>query len=94
MPNAELNLESENLKNLIRRMNQNWAETGTINPHAIPYIQYLLEGPEDMDLDWRPEPHFESARDLVPYLLNNAMTWRGPTARAVKKELLRRYHEK
>lgn len=52
---------------------------------AVPYIQALLEC-ETMDSRYL----FETARDLVPYFLSNAATWRGPVAKEVKAELKRR----
>lgn len=36
----------------------------------------------------------ETGRDIVPYFLSNANTWRGPVARAVKAELKKRLAKK
>lgn len=52
---------------------------------AVPYIAALSRC-RSLDTVFIAEP----ARDLVPYFLANAGTWRGPVARAVKAELKRR----
>lgn len=52
---------------------------------AVPYIEALLQC-ETMDSRYL----FETARDLVPYFLCNANTWRGEIAKEVKAELKQR----
>jgi hypothetical protein len=49
---------------------------------AVPYIDALITC-QSMDSVYG----VETARDLVPYFLANANTWRGETAKAVKLEL-------
>jgi len=49
---------------------------------AVPYLQAMF------DLDTIDDKYIEdSARSIVRYFLANANTWRGETARRVKKEL-------
>lgn len=54
------------------------------NPYfgAVPYLD-ALEGLTT----WDSTVGFESAKDLVPYLLNNMRTYRGETARFLKEVL-------
>ena len=64
----------------------------TPNYAAVPYLQalYALEDLDDMY-------GFEHADMIVARFLNNATTWRGETARAIKKELkamLKAYNER
>lgn len=49
---------------------------------AVPYIHAMrqLNKPQD-------QYGMESAKDIVTYFLANATTWRGETARRIKKEL-------
>lgn len=49
---------------------------------AIPYLQQMrcMELPSDTN-------GFERGRDIIAYFLCNAQTWKGETARRVKKEL-------
>lgn len=49
---------------------------------AVPYLRAVSE------LKTINDNYFQdSARSIVAYFLGNATTWRGPVARAVKKEL-------
>jgi len=49
---------------------------------AKPYVQAMME------LTSIDEPYYaEDARGIVQYFLANAVMWRGPVARNVKKEL-------
>jgi hypothetical protein len=54
----------------------------TINYAAQPYVRAMLtlNGIDDMYMH-------DSARSIVLYFLSNASSWRGETARRVKKEL-------
>lgn len=67
---------------LFRHVKANWK-----NPYfgAIPYIDALLCCSE-LDSVYG----VETARDLIPYFLANAQTWRGDVARMIKAELKRR----
>lgn len=49
---------------------------------AVPYIHAMcmLDKPQD-------KYGVETAKDIVTYFLANASTWRGETARRIKKEL-------
>lgn len=54
------------------------------NPYfgAVPYLQAmsLLDSIDDMY-------GFDTAKSIVRYFLSNASTWRGETAKRIKKEL-------
>ena len=51
---------------------------------AVPY----LEAMERIDSSDKNAPYlFETAKDIVPYFLANATTWRGDDARRIKAEL-------
>lgn len=51
---------------------------------AVPYIDAMME----IDSSDKNAPYlFETAKDIVPYFLANATTWRGEDARRIKAEL-------
>lgn len=51
---------------------------------AVPYIDAMME----IDSSGKNAPYlFETAKDIVPYFLSNATTWRGEDARRIKNEL-------
>ena len=51
---------------------------------AVPYIDAMLE----IHSSDKNAPYlFETAKDIVPYFLANATTWRGDDARRIKAEL-------
>lgn len=49
---------------------------------AAPYLQAMFEL-EDMQSKYG----CDSARSIIAYFLGNAQTWRGETAKRIKKEL-------
>ena len=49
---------------------------------AVPYLE-AMETLDSMDDNY----YFDSADSIVRYFLANAGTWRGETARRIKKEL-------
>jgi hypothetical protein len=53
-----------------------------VNYAARPYLDAMHEL-------WAPDDHFglDSGRSVIAYFLANASSWRGDTARAIKKEL-------
>lgn len=55
---------------------------------AQPYLEAIKECDGDEAVYG---PARESAASLVLYFLSNARSWRGPTAKAVKAELRRRF---
>ena len=81
-PSVPDDLPTRSLGAIMRLVRKDWT-----SPYfgAVPYIDALAQL-EDID-EWYLA---ETGRQLVPYFLANAGTWRGPTARAVKSELKRR----
>lgn len=67
---------------LFRMVRKDWKNTYF---GAVPYIDALLCC-QSLDSMYG----VETARDLIPYFLANANTWRGDVARMIKKELKRR----
>jgi len=58
------------------------AKNGKIYFGAVPYLNAMLT------LDKITDNYgFDSGRSIVAYFLANAQTWKGETARRVKKEL-------
>ena len=51
---------------------------------AEPYIEAMLE---IRSSDKNAPYLFETAKDIVPYFLSNATTWRGEDAKRIKAEL-------
>ena len=53
-----------------------------VHPWAKPYVDALsnLSSMDDVYIA-------ETGHDMVPYLLSNLQSWRGPQARAIKAEL-------
>jgi len=52
---------------------------------AVPYLEAMFS------LTTVDSPYmFETGRDIIPYFLANATTWRGPMARLIKGELKKR----
>lgn len=77
-----LNLRDAPLSRIAAIIQRDWKE-----PYfgAVPYIE-AMHALGDIDDAYG----VESGHDIVAYFLANALTWRGETARAVKKELKRR----
>lgn len=53
-----------------------------VSPYAMPYLE-AMETLEDIHDNY----YLDSAKSVVLYFLANATTWRGETARKIKKEL-------
>lgn len=60
-----------------------WVPRGTgVNYAAVPYLQAMH------DLDSINDNYgYDSGKSIVLYFLSNASSWRGETARRIKKEL-------
>ena len=56
---------------------------------AVPYLQ-AMQTMDEADSAYGAE----SGHSIIRYFLSNATTWKGDTARAVKKELKRRIGDK
>jgi hypothetical protein len=56
--------------------------SGRINYAALPYLE-AMENLNSINQNYFQD----SARSVVLYFLSNATTWRGETARRIKKEL-------
>ena len=58
------------------------ADWTKISPYAKPYLEamFCVQKPTDRYI-------MDDGRTVVLYFLSNAMTWRGETARKIKKEL-------
>lgn len=65
---------------IAREIEKDWGEK--INIGAIPYLAAMQQLTSITD-----KYMFDSADDIVRYFLYNASTWKGETARRVKKEL-------
>jgi hypothetical protein len=67
------------LSDIARDIRRNWSP---VYFGAVPYLDAMrsLEGIHD-------SYGADSAASIVLYFLNNASTWRGPVARAIKAEL-------
>ena len=67
------------LKQIALEINVDWTN---INAYALPYLNamYELESIND-------SYYHDSAKSVVLYFLSNATTWKGETAREIKKEL-------
>lgn len=67
------------LKQIALEINDDWTN---INDYALPYLNamYELESIND-------SYGLDSAKSVVLYFLSNATTWKGETAREIKKEL-------
>jgi hypothetical protein len=73
------------LYEIAREIRQNWKKSvsGTdLNYAAKPYLEAMSS------LDKITEPYgMDSGKSIVAYFLSNASSWRGETAKAIKKEL-------
>ena len=68
------------LHEIAREISKDWA--GKVNYGAVPYLGAMRT------LDKISDPYGQDSGDsIVRYFLCNANTWRGETARRVKKEL-------
>jgi hypothetical protein len=62
--------------------NEVWADWKNVNYAAAPYLDAMATMQSVQD-----DYGFDSGKSIVIYFLSNATTWRGETARRVKKEL-------
>tara|TARA_R110000824_G_scaffold331800_1_gene518410 strand:- start:905 stop:1132 length:228 start_codon:yes stop_codon:yes gene_type:complete len=67
------------LRNIAFEISTDWVN---ISNYALPYLNAMSEL-ESID----DEYGFDSGQSIVLYFLSNATTWRGETARRIKKEL-------
>ena len=76
---AKTKIQNRPLHAVARDIRNDWT-----NPYfgAVPYLQAmsLLDSIDDMY-------GFDTAESIVRYFLSNASTWRGETAKRIKKEL-------
>lgn len=67
------------LSDVAREIRRDWKK---VNYAAVPYLDAMSE------LDDIDQPYYaDSAKKVVRYFLGNAGSWRGDTARRIKKEL-------
>ena len=59
-----------------------WADWNNVNYAAAPYLDAMATMQSVQD-----DYGYDSGKSIVRYFLANATTWRGETARRVKKEL-------
>ena len=72
-------MKNRSLKEIAVEIREDW-----VNPsiNAVPYLNAMSTLNEITD-----NYHFDSGEMIVAYFLSNARTWKGETARRVKKEL-------
>lgn len=70
---------SRSISEIARDIRKDWKK---VNYAAVPY----LEAMDDLD-SIRDNYGSDSGRSIVLYFLNNARSWTGPTAKAIKAEL-------
>lgn len=79
---------ARNLSQIAKDIRKDWKK---VYFGAEPYL-YAMESINSPEPD---APYFlETAKDMVIYFLHNATTWRGETARTIKKELITQYNIK
>lgn len=64
---------------IAHEIRRDWAK---VSPYAKPYLDAMMSLDSIND-----NYYFDSARSVVLYFLCNAGTWRGETAKRIKKEL-------
>jgi hypothetical protein len=67
------------LREITQEIRADWKN---VNHTAEPYLQ-AMEQLDDINDDF----YFDSGKSMVLYFLAKAQTWRGETARRIKKEL-------
>jgi len=77
------NLKELTIYQLAQLIRKDWGDK--VHPAAKPYLQAMIE-----IINIEDKYGCDSAKSIVLYFLNNAGTWRGETAKAVKAELKRR----
>ena len=79
METKKTNIESRSLSAIAAEIRSDWK-----NPYfgAVPYINAMMQLDKISD-----NYYFDSAKSIVLYFLANAGSWRGETARRIKKEL-------
>ena len=90
-PTKEVNLATENIQDLSLSeiaylVYQDWDK---VYFGAVPYLRALRDLSSIND-----NYYLDSGESIVAYFLANASSWRGETAREVKKELNRRLKQK
>ena len=76
---------TRNLSEIAREIRSNWRKSisGTdLNFGARPYLDAMSGMGQITD-----NYGYDSGRSIVAYFLSNASTWRGETAKRIKKEL-------
>jgi len=78
-----MKLEDKKLSEIAQVVREDWAN---VNFAAAPYLDAMstLDSIED-------KYFYDDGDDIVIYFLANAQSWHGDTARAVKKELNKRF---
>lgn len=74
-----MNTSTRSISEIAAEISKDWKP---VNYAAKPYLDamYSLNGINDNYI-------FDSGRSIVAYFLSNASTWRGETAKRIKKEL-------
>ena len=80
------NLENLSINQIANVIALSWKN---VNYAALPYLQAMHCINKDTD-----KYGCEEAKDIVIYFLSNSSAYRGETAKAVKKELKRRFNIK
>jgi hypothetical protein len=82
-PTNETPLNQLTLSQLAIRIKKDWKE---VHFAAKPYLSAMLT----MDSIVPTNYGYDSGKSMVLYFLSNSQTWKGETAREIKKELKRR----
>ena len=72
-------METRPLERIASEIQSDWKN---INYAAVPYLDAMATMQSVQD-----DYGYDSGKSVVVYFLSNATTWRGETARRVKKEL-------
>ena len=72
-------METRPLETIASEIQSDWKN---INYAAVPYLDAMATMQSVQD-----DYGYDSGKSVVVYFLSNATTWRGETARRVKKEL-------
>lgn len=77
------NLKELTIYQLAQSIRKNWGDK--VSPEAQPYLQAMTE-----IVNIKDKYGCDSAKIIVLYFLNNAWSWKGEVAKAIKSELKRR----